>query len=51
MLKRDFTDEQNIFRAAYRRFLATEIVSHMEAWREAGIVDRSAFLRAFERVF
>ncbi len=49
MLPRDFTDEQDMFRAAYRKFLATEIVPHMEDWRQAGIVDRSAFLKAGEQ--
>ena len=51
MLQREFTEEQNMFRDAYRKFLATEIVPHMEAWREAGIVDREAFRRAGEQGF
>jgi len=51
MLQRDFTDEQNMFRDAYRKFLAVEIVPHMEAWREAGIVDRAAFRKAGEQGF
>jgi acyl-CoA dehydrogenase len=51
MLQRDFTEEQNMFRDAYRKFLATEIVPHMEAWREAGIVDREAFRKAGEQGF
>ncbi len=51
MLQREFTDEQVMFREAYRKFLATEIVPHMEGWREAGIVDRRAFLRAGEQGF
>jgi acyl-CoA dehydrogenase len=51
MLPRDFTDEQTMFRDAYRRFLAAEIVPHMEAWREAGIVDRAAFRKAGEQGF
>jgi alkylation response protein AidB-like acyl-CoA dehydrogenase len=46
MLPRDFTEEQVMFREAYRQFLAEEIVPHMEDWREAGIVDRSAFSKA-----
>ncbi|MCC6707105.1 MAG: acyl-CoA dehydrogenase family protein [Gammaproteobacteria bacterium] len=46
MLPRDFTEEQSMFRAAYRRFLAAEIVPHMERWREQRIVDREAFLKA-----
>lgn len=51
MLPRDFTEEQNMFRDAYRKFLAAEIVPHMEAWREAGIVDREAFRKAGEQGF
>jgi acyl-CoA dehydrogenase len=51
MLQRVFTEEQHMFRDAYRKFLATEIVPHMESWREAGIVDRAAFRRAGEQGF
>ncbi|MEZ5504428.1 MAG: acyl-CoA dehydrogenase family protein, partial [Halioglobus sp.] len=51
MLQRQFTEEQHMFRDAYRRFLAAEIVPHMESWREAGIVDRTAFRRAGEQGF
>jgi alkylation response protein AidB-like acyl-CoA dehydrogenase len=51
MLPRDFTEEQTMFRDAYRKFLAAEIVPHMEQWREAGIVDRSAFKKAGEHGF
>lgn len=51
MLQRDFTEEQNMFRDAYRKFLASEIVPHMEDWREAGIVDREAFRKAGEQGF
>ena len=51
MLQRNFTEEQNMFREAYRKFLATEIVPHMEEWREAGTVDRSAFRKAGEQGF
>jgi alkylation response protein AidB-like acyl-CoA dehydrogenase len=51
MLQREFTDEQTMFRDAYRKFLATEIVPHMESWREAGIVDKSAFRKAGEQGF
>ena len=46
MIDFTFTEEQEMFRDAYRKFLATEIVPHMEAWREAGIVDREAFVDA-----
>ncbi|HEY6131318.1 MAG TPA: acyl-CoA dehydrogenase family protein, partial [Halioglobus sp.] len=49
MLQRAFTEEQQMFRDVYRKFLAAEIVPHMESWREAGIVDRGAFRRAGEQ--
>ncbi len=51
MLSRGFTEEQQMFRDAYRKFLAAEIVPHMEEWREAGMVDRSAFEKAGEQGF
>lgn len=51
MLQREFTEEQHMFRDAYRKFLAAEIVPHMESWREAGIVDRAAFRKAGEQGF
>lgn len=43
---RQFTEEQTMFRAAYRQFLEAEIAPYMEGWREAGIVDREAFRKA-----
>lgn len=43
---RNFTEDQIMFRDAYRKFLASEIAPHMEDWREAGIVDRAAFKKA-----
>ena len=49
MLPRNFTEEQTMFRDTYRKFLAAEIVPHMEQWREEGIVDRSAFRKAGEQ--
>jgi alkylation response protein AidB-like acyl-CoA dehydrogenase len=51
MLQREFTEEQHMFRDAYRKFLTAEIVPHMEGWREAGCVDRDAFRRAGEQGF
>ncbi len=51
MFKRDFTEEQQMFREAYRKFLHQEIVPKMETWREQGIVDREAFLKAGEDGF
>jgi len=37
---RNFTEEQNMFRDSYRRFLEAEVVPHMARFREQGIVDR-----------
>ena len=51
MLQREFTEEQQMFRDAFRKFLAEEIVPHMETWRENGIVDREAFRKAGEQGF
>ncbi|MFA5628488.1 MAG: acyl-CoA dehydrogenase family protein [Thiohalomonadaceae bacterium] len=51
MLKRVFTEEQTMFRQAYREFLNREIVPYMENWREKGVVDRKAFLKAGEQGF
>ena len=51
MLERSFTEEQVIFRDAYRRFLSEEVVPNMEAWRDAGIVDREVFRAAGQHGF
>jgi len=42
---RHFTEEQEIFRSAYRQFLQKEVLPHRKAWREAGIVPREMFRR------
>ena len=41
-----FEEEHTMFRDSVRRFMQTEIEPHVEAWREAGICDKSAFLKA-----
>ncbi len=38
-----FTEEQNLFRDAYRKFLIQEVAPHRESWREQGIVPREMF--------
>lgn len=48
---RSFTEEQVMFRDAYRKFLEAEIQPHVAEWREAGIVDRSAFKKAGDQGF
>lgn len=51
MLKRNFTEEQEMLREAYRKFLAQEVVPNMERYREQGIVDREVFKKAGENGF
>jgi len=46
---RNFTEEQNMFRGSYRRFLEAEVVPHMPRFREQGIVDREIFQKAGEQ--
>ncbi len=41
-----FEEEHNMFRDSVRRFMQAEIEPHVEAWREAGICAKSAFLKA-----
>ena len=41
--------EHEAFRASVRDFLAKEVVPHHAAWEEAGIVDRSVWLKAGEQ--
>ena len=48
---RGFSEDQILFREAYRNFLAEEIAPHMDKWRNEGIVDRSAFKKAGEMGF
>jgi long-chain-acyl-CoA dehydrogenase len=48
---RQFTEEQIMFREAYRKFLDAEIVPNLERWKENGIVDREAFEKAGEQGF
>lgn len=48
---RSFTEEQVMFREAYRKFLEAEIQPHVADWRKAGIVDREAFKKAGDQGF
>lgn len=48
MQRRPFEPEMELFRDSARKFFQTEIRPHSERWREAGIVDREAFLKAGE---
>ncbi len=48
---RNFTEEQNMLRDAYRKFLESEVAPHMDRFREQGIVDRVIFEKAGEQGF
>ena len=48
---RHFTEEQQMFRSAYRKFLEAEIAPNIEKWREQNIVDREAFKKAGDQGF
>lgn len=48
---RQFSEEQSMFRSAYRKFLETEVQPHMAGFREQGIVDRAIFKKAGEQGF
>lgn len=41
-----FSEEHELFRKSFRKFLATEVVPHQERWRDEGIVDRGAWRKA-----
>jgi acyl-CoA dehydrogenase len=48
---RNFSEDQTMFREAYRKFLETEIQPNMERYREQGMVDREAFEKAGDQGF
>lgn len=48
MKRPQFDSDLEIFRDSARQFFQKEIQPHSERWREAGIVDREAFLKAGE---
>ena len=51
MPERNFTEEQEIFRGAYRQFLQKEVLPNRRAWREAGIVPREMFQKMGENSY
>lgn len=48
---RNFTEEQDMLRVAYRKFLEAEVAPNMERFREQGIVDRDIFKKAGDQGF
>jgi alkylation response protein AidB-like acyl-CoA dehydrogenase len=51
MQRKPHEPEMELFRDSARKFFQTEIRPHSERWREAGMVDREAFLKAGEAGF
>ncbi len=43
-----FTDEHELFRESFRRFLAKEVVPRYAGWERDGIVPREVFAKAGE---
>ena len=43
---RNFTEEQNLFRESYRKFIEQEVAPNMPEYKKAGIVDREIFKKA-----
>ena len=48
---RKFTEEQQMFRQAYRKFLESEVQPHIPRFQEQGIVDREIFKKAGDQGF
>jgi acyl-CoA dehydrogenase len=44
-----FNEDHEMFRDSVRKFMLAEIAPHVGRWREAGICDREAFLKAGEQ--
>jgi acyl-CoA dehydrogenase len=50
MMKRlIFDEEHEMFRDSVRKFMLAEVQPHVERWREQGICDKDAFLKAGEQ--
>jgi len=43
-----FNEEHEMFRDSVRRFMQSEVEPNVEQWREDGICDPAAFLKAGE---
>ncbi len=46
MQRKPFEPEMELFRDSAQKFFQTEIRPHGERWRESGVIDREAFLKA-----
>lgn len=50
-MSREFSDEQQMFRMEFRKFVEQEVAPHMPRYREEGIVDREIYRKAGEAGF
>jgi acyl-CoA dehydrogenase len=46
-----YSEEHNIFREAFRKFIDREVIPHVEEWEEAGIVPKSMWKKMGEQGF
>jgi len=51
MRREIYTEEHDIFRDAFRKFLEKEVVPHQEEWLQAGIVTRDICKKTGEQGF
>ena len=49
MQRNIFDSQHTLFRDAFRAFLGKEVLSHQDAWEEAGMVSREVWRKAFDR--
>jgi len=47
----NYTEEHRMFRDTFRKFVANELLPHIEEWEEAGIVPKSAWKKMGEHGF
>jgi len=47
----NYTEEHRMFRDTFRKFVANELLPHVEEWEEAGIVPKSAWKKMGEHGF
>ncbi|PKN35885.1 MAG: acyl-CoA dehydrogenase [Deltaproteobacteria bacterium HGW-Deltaproteobacteria-19] len=47
----NYTDEHKMFRDTLRKFVANELIPHVEEWEEAGIVPKSAWQKMGQQGF
>ena len=51
MARKIYTEEHDIFRDAFKKFLAKEVVPHIEHWEEDGLIPRDIWKKVGEYGF